>query len=61
MPYYGGDSGTRYALDKKGEAITLSEMLKLASKLELSEAELDKLTVEDHSDALKDGPPCYNL
>lgn len=58
MPYYGGDSGTRYALDKKGEAITLSEMLKLASKLELSEAELDKLTVEDHSDALKDGPPC---
>tara|TARA_R110002020_G_scaffold213289_3_gene420020 strand:+ start:7638 stop:9149 length:1512 start_codon:yes stop_codon:yes gene_type:complete len=59
LPYFGGDSTTRYSLDEKGEVNTLEQFLDYADEKELSETTIEKFKVIDKKDeVLKDGPPC---
>lgn len=61
MPYFGGDKGSRYALDEKGRAFTLKEFIKLADKTALTKEAFEKLEVMIPTDALPDGPPCLQV
>lgn len=58
MPYFGGNNGSRYAIDAKGEALKLKDFFALADKLKVSIKELKKLDLATNQDLLPDGPPC---
>lgn len=56
IPYFGGDSSTRYAYDN-GEACSVDQFLDFAESVALSEEQLDDLTVAS-SGEFSDAPPC---
>lgn len=60
LPYYYGDRGTRYALNKDGVALSVDEFLDLAETSSLTAAEFLNFTpVEiDIDDAFSEAPPC---
>ena len=58
MPYFGEDKGTRYALDEKGESLTIAELLKKAKKARLTEKQFIKIKAVESEGYLPDGPPC---
>ena len=58
MPYFGGDRGTRYALDKEGKAIKLEDFLNIADKIAITPEQLDDLPTSVGGKELSDGPPC---
>jgi len=57
MPYYGGDKGTRYCLDKDGKAMLLASFLSVAENGRMSAEDLEDIEVQKTTD-LDDGPPC---
>ena len=58
MPYFGGDNGTRYALNDKGKALKLAELLALAKKTRITLKVFEKIKVVETGGLLPDGPPC---
>ena len=59
LPYFGGDSTTRYSLNEKGEVNTLEQFLDYADSKELTGKETtDFKVVGEAAPALKEGPPC---
>jgi len=61
MPYYGGEITTRYAMDKKGEAMSLQQFVKAVEKCRVSAAELDKLQFGGERKYFTDGPYCLEV
>jgi hypothetical protein len=58
MPYFGGNDGTRYALDRKGKAMRLESFLKYAEDSRITFKELNAIETSIANETLVDGPPC---
>ena len=61
MPYFGGDSSTRYGVGPDGESLSMKDFVKLAEKYRISKKELKDITFAQESEELEwiaDGPPC---
>tara|TARA_R100000306_G_scaffold937_1_gene2576 strand:- start:5673 stop:7220 length:1548 start_codon:yes stop_codon:yes gene_type:complete len=58
LPYFKADLTMRYALDDKGEALSLEDFLTLAENSRVTEEELHNLTLGVSKDILPAGPPC---
>jgi hypothetical protein len=58
MPYFGGDNGTRYALNSKGAAMRLANFLDYAEKHKISPQDFLTFKLEVKTDMIPDGPPC---
>ena len=61
MPYHGGEITTRYAMDKKGEAMDLDQFLKAVKSKRVSAADLDKMTFGGERKHFTDGPYCLEV
>lgn len=57
MPYFDAARTTRYAMNEKGEQLSLSDFLKFAEARRKTKAEFEAFTVVLLSD-ISDGPPC---
>ena len=58
LPYFGGNTTTRYSLNKEGEVNSVEQFLDLADSLALDEKSLENLSIKQATKSLKDGPPC---
>ena len=45
LPYFGGDMSGRYAMDEKGESLTLDEFFNLVSQKAITHDQLQNLSV----------------
>ncbi len=58
MPYFGGEKSTRYALDKKGEALPVDKFLDFVKDFRITPKQLKTIKVLETGNILPDGPPC---
>jgi len=61
MPYFAGDSTTRYALDDNGDALSVDEFLERAESHKVTHEQFKKLKIKvqvDEVEWLEEGPPC---
>ena len=62
MPYFGGESTTRYSLNKAGEVNSLTQFLDHSDEQQLTSEQLEKFKViKNEGGVLKDGPPCLQF
>ena len=61
LPYFGGDSGMRYAFKDNGEAATLDEFYELFDKYAMDQDTPVKELKVATEDDLADGPPCLQV
>ena len=63
LPYFGGDMSGRYAMDQKGESLTLEEFFNLVSQKAITHDDLQNLSVRalKQKKATFDGPPCIEI
>ena len=58
MPYFGGESSTRYALDAKGDAMPVGIFLGAAEESRITGKQLAALSFKAKESELSNGPPC---
>ena len=58
LPYFNAQFTTRYALDKKGESLTLEEFLDRAEERRVTFKELSECKIGVGENVLPNGPPC---
>lgn len=58
MPYFGGERTSRYALDAKGESLSLTEFVEVVESERITEAEFKKIEVRDTVAGFEHAPPC---
>jgi len=61
MPYFNAEQTTRYAFDKKAEAMELEEFLDSVEKNRTAMSSLDSLDLAGSQEHFTDGPPCLRL
>jgi hypothetical protein len=61
MPYFGGESSTRYAYGKKGEALSPEEFIERVKEITLTVEQIERLEASpltENIDWLDQAPPC---
>ena len=61
MPYFGGDITTRYALDAKGDSMTMAQFHKAVGKARVSASDLDAMSFGGERSHFTDGPYCLEV
>ena len=61
MPYFNAEQTTRYAFNKKAEAMELEEFLDSVEKNRVTMPDLDALDLAGSKEHFTDGPPCLRL
>ena len=61
LPYFDANNTIRYAIDKKGDDLTLEEFLDEVDKSKVSLADLEKIDFGTQREQFKDAPPCLQL
>ena len=63
LPYWNGDMSGRYAMDEKGESLTMEEFFNLVDQKAITHDQLQNLSVKPlkQKKSTFDGPPCIEI